>query len=157
MTKTRIRDFIAVLFVLSHFWLILLVGILYVYRGFTFEEMTTTIAIVVPMTAAYTTAVVRFVLSGQDMHGDSGAVERFVYVFISLFIPILFVAVLTALIFLRAYNVGVSTFEQFKILLGIVEAVFASYVGLVISALFPSIHRRSATNAVASGGGEMPS
>jgi len=40
------------------------------------------------------------------------------------------------MVLVRAYNAGISDFEQFKILLGIVEGAFAVYVGLIINALF---------------------
>jgi hypothetical protein len=62
MTRARIRDGVAVLFIISHFLLIVLIGIFYVLRGFTFEEATTAIAIVTPVFAGHTTLIVRKLL-----------------------------------------------------------------------------------------------
>jgi hypothetical protein len=62
--------------------------------------------------------------------------ERFLFIFLSLFVPIVFVLVLVAIIVLRAYNAGISSFEQFKTMLALVEGVFAVYLGPIVQSLF---------------------
>lgn len=58
------------------------------------------------------------------------------YILISVLIPAVFVVLLETSIFLKAFNVAFSSFEQFKSLLAILEAIFGVYLGMVLSSMF---------------------
>jgi hypothetical protein len=137
MTARTIQAIVGVIFIVSHFAVLILVAAFYILRGFTFEEMTTTISIIAPVFAGYTLIIVRAIMA-ERRDGDKGpkVKERFLFTFLSLFVPVVFVLVLVAIILLRAYNVGISSFEQFKTMLAIVEGVFAVYLGPIVQALF---------------------
>jgi hypothetical protein len=66
-----------------------------------------------------------------------------------LFVPAVFVLVLVAIICLRAYNVGISSFEQFKTMLALVEGVFAVYLGPIIQSLFSAGRQEGEASAAA--------
>ncbi len=138
MTESTLRIATAGLFVVSHFLTLVLVGALYLKRGFTFEETTTTIAIIAPLFAGYTTLIVKHIIANRNRKSDpsTSPIQSGLFVFVSLFIPVVFICVIVSMVLVRAYNAGISDFEQFKILLGIVEGAFAVYVGLIINALF---------------------
>jgi hypothetical protein len=53
-----------------------------------------------------------------------------------LFVPLAFVALIGALVTLKAFNIGIRSFETFKLLLLAVEVVFSAYTGLVLASLF---------------------
>ena len=99
--------------------------------------MTTTISIIAPVFAGYTLIIVRAIMA-ERTQSDAAPKEkeRFLFSFLSLFVPVVFVLVLVAIICLRAYNVGISSFEQFKTMLALVEGVFAVYLGPIVQSLF---------------------
>jgi hypothetical protein len=137
MTARTLQAIVGVIFIVSHFAVLILVAAFYIARGFTFEEMTTTIAIVAPVFAGYTLIIVRAIMAERTQGNTAPQKnERFLFIFLSLFVPAVFVLVLVAIICLRAYNVGISSFEQFKTMLALAEGVFAVYLGPIIQALF---------------------
>lgn len=116
--------------------IILLVVVLFLFSGFNFEEMTTTIALIVPMFSIYTTAIIKHITTNSKRKKDFSEIITGEFVFITFFIPSLFVFFLILMIILKTFNVGFSDFEQFKIMLAISETIFGAYVGLVMSSLF---------------------
>ena len=58
------------------------------------------------------------------------------YILISVLIPAVFVVLLETSIFLKAFNVAFSSFEQLKSLLAMLEAIFGVYLGMVLSSMF---------------------
>ena len=50
--------------------------------------------------------------------------------------PVVFTAYLISLVLLKSYNVGFSSFEQFKTLLIASETIFGAYIGIVLSSMF---------------------
>jgi hypothetical protein len=138
MSERNLAAFIGIAFVVSNFLTIFLVIALYALRGFTFEEMTTTIAIIIPVFAAHTTTIVKFAAKHRDVNNVAHQENRqtFLFTFISIFVTTMLIIAVIGLVFMRAFNIGLTTFEQFKIMLGGIEAVFAGYAGLVVSALF---------------------
>lgn len=135
MTTRSIQAIVGVIFIVSHFAVLILVAGFYIARGFTFEEMTTTISIIAPVFAGYTMIIVRAIMAERKSE-PSQSREGFLFAFLSLFVPIVFVVVLVSIICLRAYNVGISSFEQFKTMLALIEGIFAVYLGPVVQSLF---------------------
>ncbi len=98
--------------------------------------MKTTVALIIPMFAIYTTAIVSlFVLPAKPSLEPAPPVQ-FRTVFVTVFFPVIFVVAIVAMILLKAYKIGFSTFEEFKDMLGIIETVFAVYLATVLRALF---------------------
>ena len=56
--------------------------------------------------------------------------------FISWLFPSIFTMYLISLVFLKAFNIGFSSFEQFKMSLVASETIFGAYVGLIVSSMF---------------------
>jgi hypothetical protein len=77
-----------------------------------------------------------------------------VLVALSWLFPIVFTVYLVSLVVLKAFNVGFSSFEQFKSLLIASETVFGVYVGITLGSMFrlekqPSHEPAQPTNAKA--------
>ncbi len=131
MTERQLRRRIGIALVISHFSLIILVLFLYFLDGFLFEEMTTTIALIIPMFGVYTSAVTKTFLANKTKKRIIIAEEPITieYTFINIFPPALFILALTAIIILKVFNVGLNSFEEFKITLAVIEGAFGAYSG----------------------------
>jgi small-conductance mechanosensitive channel len=139
VTEDKLKSTLGILLVIAHFLVILLVVVFYFLEAFLFEEMTTTLALIIPMFAVYTTAIVKSIIENRNIEHNPTVPVRNVtnsFVFISLVIPVLFTLFVLALVVLKAFNVGFDKFEQFKILIGLTETIFGIYVGQIIGSLF---------------------
>jgi hypothetical protein len=137
MTENQNRQYISRGLVVSHLLIILLVMILWGIHGFTFSEMTTTVAIIVPMFATYTTTIIRSIIATRTRAIASSVEVSKDYAFFSLLIPSIFVLCLFAATILKAFNIAFDSFDQFKIVIGLLEGIFGVYTGLFVTALFP--------------------
>ncbi|MGV3572663.1 MAG: hypothetical protein ACO1PB_18860 [Ramlibacter sp.] len=136
MTERSLRDSVGVFIIVANLAVIGCTFFLYFLGGFLFDELTTTIALLVPMFSVYTTAIVKSFVSGRRRTRVASPQVTPQYVFISWIFPIAFTTYLIALVVLKAFNVGFSSFEQFKSLLIASEAVFGVYIGLILSSMF---------------------
>ena len=105
------------------------------YRALLIEEFTTSMAIVLPGLAASAAVAVTAAIRPVN----PARVRRVTYG--ELFVPLAFVAAVGTLVLLKAFNVGVASFETFKLLLTAVELAFVAYTAVVLSSLFEN--RRS--------------
>lgn len=145
MVEGRIRKALGLFIVVSHFAAIILVVGLFFARGFLFEEMTTTLALVVPMFASYTTAIVRYIIK----HRHSPESQRNVsveFAFLAFSLPSIFVFCVFAMIVSKALNLAFQNFDQFKTLLAVLEGLFGVYIGYFITELFDQGTRTRATS-----------
>ena len=110
--------------------------IFFFLHGFLFEELTTTIALIVPMFSVYTTAVIKSIIANRAKRNDETPLVSGQYIFISWLFPVIFTVYLLSLVVLKAFNLAFSSFEQFKTMLVGSETIFGAYAGLVISSMF---------------------
>jgi len=136
MTEAQNKSIVGLLLVFSHFGIIIMIFVFYVLGGFLFDEMTTSIALVAPMFSLYTTAIFKHFIKRKRKTKAKAELLTKEYIIISLFVPSVFVLFLGTIVVLKAYNFGLSSFEEFKIMLGVGESVFGIYIGLVLSSAF---------------------
>jgi hypothetical protein len=136
MREERLKTTLGLYIVVAHFAIILLIVAFWFSDYFLFEEMTTALALIIPMFATYTTVIIRNIIDEMHPTQRESKEVTVAFTFISFFIPSLFTFFIAALIILKALNIGFDSFEQFKILLGLAETIFALYVGQIISKLF---------------------
>ena len=136
MTERRLRDGVGLFLIISNILVVAAAIALYFLGGFLFDEITTTIALVVPMFSVYTTAIIKSIIANRQESVDSSPPVSGSYVFIAWVFPIVFTLFLVALVFLKAYNIGFASFEQFKAFLIASETIFGAYLGLVLSSMF---------------------
>ncbi|MCP4348644.1 MAG: hypothetical protein GY795_24455 [Desulfobacterales bacterium] len=134
MTEAQLRTRIGLFLIISHFSIILSVVVLQIFGGFLFEEMTTTVALIIPMFSIYTTAIIKNIISNKILTEKRSERVTREYIFITFMIPSVFVLFLVAIIILKSLNTV--SFEQFKIMLTVSETVFGTYVGLVLASFF---------------------
>lgn len=129
------RTRIARLILLYHFALIGVSSVYYLLRGFDFEEFTSLMGILAPVTALYGGAVFRFLgrsitepnLNGQNGQPISSLVKWLVHGH--------FITVLT-LISMKALAPNILNFQDMIMFLTLVESAVGVYMGNIILALF---------------------
>ncbi len=129
------RTRIARLILIYHFVLIGASCVFYILRGFDFEEFTSLMGVLAPITALYGGAVFRFLgrsitepnLAGQNSHPINGLVKWLVNGH--------FVIVLS-LITIKALAPNVLNFQDMTMFLTLVESALGVYMGNIILALF---------------------
>lgn len=129
------RTRIARLILIYHFALIGAACVYYILRGFDFDEFTSLIGILAPVTALYGGAVFRFLgrsitepnLNGQNDAPINGLVKWLVHGHF---------AIVFALISLKALAPNVLNFQDMTMFLTFVESALGVYMGNILLALF---------------------
>ena len=136
MSEVELRNRVGVFLIAAQFGILLLIMSLYFAGGFLFDEIATSVALVVPMFAVYTTAIMKhFVKTRRHVNKKSRPVTN-AFAFISILIPTSFVLLIAAIIILKSQNIAFSSFDEFKTTLALLESAFAIYIGQVIYSLF---------------------
>lgn len=138
MTENNLKSVIGAAIILANILIILAIFILYILGGFLFDEMTTSIALIAPMLSIYTTAIIRDIVKNKNRVKSKGKTVTGDYIFISFLFPLVFVLFLLSIVFAKGFNIGFSSFEQFKTMLAVSETAFGAYAGVVLSSFFKS-------------------
>lgn len=128
----RIR--IARLILIYHFALIGVSSVFYILRGFDFEEFTTLLGILGPITALYGGAVFRFIgrsITEPALQTSTAPVSSLVKWLVNGHF-----ATVMALISLKALAPNVLNFQDMTMFLTFVESAVGVYMGNIILALF---------------------
>jgi hypothetical protein len=137
MTEGSLRRNTSYGLIAAHFSLIVLVFLLWAFHGFTFSEMTTTVAVLLPLFATHTTAIAKYLVKNRVVVVDANAkMITGEFKFLALFLPTAFVLLILVLILLKAFNLAFGTFDEFKILLALCESIFGAYMTLIVTALY---------------------
>ncbi len=138
MTRPLLKATVSSILVLGHFLTLSTVFFMYTLSGFTFAELTTTVAILLPITSVYTSTVVKEIIRDRVGEGSKKAYSAYSmsYSLISISLPLAFILYLFAIVILKSFNRGVENFDQFKTLLVTGETIFAAYVGQIVHSMF---------------------
>jgi hypothetical protein len=142
MTEAQLKNRLGLFIVAAHFGVLLLVIAFWLANAFLTDEMTTTVAIIVPFLAAYATAIIRYIIESRHKLSTPSEKLTGTFVLVAFAVPSAFVFLIAAAVVLKALNVGLNTFEDFKIMLGTAETIFGVYVGMLIFSLFERSHTR---------------
>ncbi len=142
MTERTLQNAVSVFLILAHFSTAFLVFGLYLAGGLTPSELTTSLSIILPMLGALTGLAVAYVIKVKTKKAMTAASSELsgVYVFTALFLPALFILAIVALVLMKAFNRGLTSFDQFKTALAGVETIFGAYTGNVLGSLFEKAH-----------------
>jgi len=136
MREHNLKISIGLFLILSHFTVLILVMIVSAIGGMDFAETTTSVALITPMFATYTIAIIRFIIDHKGAEETKSPLVNKAYVFISFFIPALFISAITAIVLLRGYRIWIRDPEMYKYLLGAAETIFGVYVGMILRDMF---------------------
>lgn len=143
MSENRLRSILGIALVVSQFVVVVWTVYVYVRGGLKFDEMTTAVALLVPMFAVHTTTVVKYFVIHKHRVSSQEEPVTLPFAFLSFFFPVLFVCALLTLVGLKAYGIALASFGEFKTALGLVQTCFAVYIGLFISSLYEGSHEKS--------------
>jgi hypothetical protein len=130
------RTKIGLAFIISHFTIIVYAFICKFLGGYTFEELTTLIGLLVPLFASYTTAVIKDIIKHNQELTEAEIRYSKPFRFITIFICTLFILFLFSIITIKAFNYGFEDFEQLKLTVGLTEAIFGGYVAQLIFSIY---------------------
>ena len=138
MTERRLQNMVSLFLILAHILIVFLIFGLFLAGGLSSKDLKTSLSIIVPMLGALTGLAFTYVIKVKKKRAMSAASGQLsgIYVFTALVMPILFVAAIAALVVLKAFNEGISTFDQFRDGLAGLETVFGAYTGKVLGSLF---------------------
>jgi len=150
MTEIALKYSIGWFLVILHIAVMLLAIGFFIKGGFTFDELTTLFAVIVPMFAGYTTSIVTFVVNNRFSEVDRSKSVNLTFVIMSFFFPSIFATLIIGAVTLQAFSITFENFEQFKHALILIEGLFAIYIGRFIYSMFErvpyeDIHRPPAT------------
>ena len=130
---------------------------MYFRGGFTFSEATTAISVFLPITSVYTSTIIKDIIANKEIDQRTQKRYSIGFALISCTLTLLFIIYLLTIIVVKAYNLGIADFEQFKALLILGETVFAAYVGQIVHAMFSagSMEAAEPSGATAPDRGEL--
>jgi hypothetical protein len=137
MKQSRFKNIVSALLILSHFVAIILVILSYFLKGFEFNQFTTTIGLIIPIFATYTTYIVQDMVKNKDIKPPKTEPQlNKIYIFTTIFLISLFSIYIISIIILKSMNAVLEDFDKFKTMLMLGEAMFGVYIGKLISDLF---------------------
>ncbi|WP_244808736.1 hypothetical protein [Caballeronia zhejiangensis] len=146
MTERKLKYRLGIFLVASHFALVLLCLTLYAEAAFRVDELTTLLAIIIPMVSGYSASVVTFFVSDRHNFVDETKQVTPTFASLSFAIPLVLVALIGVSILAKAYNMVFANFEDFKRILLLTESLFAVYAGIFVHSLFPKIGTTSTSS-----------
>jgi len=139
MKENVVRNLLGSLILVSHFGLGAEVVWLFALGGFTYSEMTTAVALLLPLFAVHATAVVKYVIEHRnDPPSNVTPQTSKAYAVLAVCLIISYTSSLALAVWAKAHNEVFDSFDQFKTSLGLAEMFFAVLVGQVVVSLFGS-------------------
>jgi hypothetical protein len=108
--------------------------VLWTRGGYTFDEMINVFALIGPILAAYLSAIINYSFA-PDALRETTKLSVLASIF-SVVFPLLFMAALISILYLRAYGFGITSMDQLFKAIGAVETIVGVYVGIIVKNLF---------------------
>jgi hypothetical protein len=136
MKQYVLKSITSSIILVGHFLIISLILFMYFRGGFTHSEMTSALAVFLPITSVYASAIVKDIVATRDVTEHTARKYSVSFGMISCSLTFMFIMYFIIIIVLKSYNVGIADFDQFKSLLILGETIFAAYVGQIVHAMF---------------------
>jgi hypothetical protein len=127
---------VGIFMIVTHFGILLSIFAFWISGGFLFDEMITALGLIAPLFAGYSTVIFSYIADHNKMKPPSEPVTVS-YRVVSFLVALLFAVVVGGAVVLWAFKIGFTDFEQFKIVVGLLEGMFGVYVGQFIYSMFP--------------------
>jgi hypothetical protein len=136
MRQYVLKSIVSSIILIGHFSIIILILVMHFRGGFTFSEATTAISVFLPITSVYTSTIIKDIIANKEIDQRTQKRYSLAFVLISSIITLVFIIYLLTIIIVKAYNLGIADFDQFKVLLVLGETIFAAYIGQIVHAMF---------------------
>jgi len=138
MTEISLKRTLGMTLIAAHFASLLLAVALFFGGGLTFEQLTTTVAIIAPMFAGFTTQAITFFADSRLRRDDHSSPITWEYALLGFAFPLILSVLIWVSMVAQAYGKVFLDFEQFKLALVLFEGMFASYAAKLLTPLFHS-------------------
>jgi hypothetical protein len=136
MTQESLRDRLSIFLLCGQLAIPVLVWILYLSDGFDKTEFTQISEIVVPMTAGFGGFALTHIVQSRATKRKSSKQLRPLFVATAVGLPILFLAAVAGAVLLKAFNLGLRSFDDLKLALAALNALSGAASGTVLAALY---------------------
>jgi len=140
ITEDKLRSRVSKRVLILNCILFAILVVAYIFRGFTPEQFSVLLGLLMPVTLVYASALVKYIVENRyiEKNNDTTQEKQLTKIYISLtnwMIPLHFIILLLAII-LFALGGSIITFGDLKLVFIFIESTFAVYVGLIINSLF---------------------
>jgi hypothetical protein len=122
--------------VVCHLLLFFLLFFFYVRGGFLSGEMMTSLGLMAPMFASFVAIVVDELTDSSPVASASVAKMRGAFVFMSWLFLLAYAGFMVTIIVLKAYNIGIDSFDDFKLMIAAGETFCGVYLARFVKTLF---------------------
>jgi hypothetical protein len=136
MTESSIRNLNTYGLVFSELGIIILAFVLWIFHGFDFSELTTTIAIIFPIFASHVALIIGYVIANRDKTPDVSKLVSREFGVLSVIFWIVLVMLIAMFMLLKAFNVAFQNFEEFKAVVTLAEIILGGSIGKFTKALY---------------------
>jgi hypothetical protein len=132
---SRVRSLIIITIFFGYLFVMFSLVAIWTKGGFDFDEFTTTVAIVAPLLASHIAAIVAFAQTGATdsfQQREDRRIPR-LNAIIAVTPPIALLALIVFSIYGKGFNLISITFEQFKVLIAVINSMFGVYVSSLVT------------------------
>jgi hypothetical protein len=135
MKKNTLINLLAVIFLVSHFFVVLLVLYFRFFGGYDTEKVKISLPIILPLFATHSIVIVSYIVRNATTAAAADEPRyNWIFVFLALFIPLLFVLFTIAI--LVKENSDPFTNDDFAYYLGLSETIFGVFIGVLIRTIY---------------------
>jgi hypothetical protein len=144
--ERQLKTSLAVFIISVNLLIVALVFVCFWAKGFDEDQLTTLLAIIVPMFSCYSVSAIRHIVNERTSKSNLRRVPVALAI-VAFGIITFFAGIIFVMIWLQALGDVFSNFEYFKRILLYLETAFAGLIGATIYPMFPSTgeHSRAAT------------
>jgi hypothetical protein len=136
VTESGTRSAVGVFLIIAQIVIVILAIVIHIKHGLSFEELTTSSALILPMFAVHTAAIAKYFTAHRTAVADDSPRVNGTFAFLAFLMPVLFVLYLAGVLLARGFGVAFVAPEQLKWVIGLAEIIFAVYLGIFLGTLF---------------------
>jgi hypothetical protein len=141
MSDITLKDWVANIFIITRFLVLMTLGSFYFLGGFTQDEITPLLAIMLPVSAAYFGTSFNYLLAHPKESSSSKCLSKITIIY-AIFLPVIYSAYIIAMLTAKAFSYKVD-FEQLKTALTAGDAFFGLGLSAIIKNLFTETNQSS--------------
>lgn len=136
MTETKVRGYVTTLVLSGNCIVFICLTSLWIVGGFSTGEYKQAMLLLTPLLFAYATPIIKYVFESRapDPKADLPiTTSAFILAVAGPPIVSILTVVLSAL---KAFNLGITSFDNYAVAVGALQTVFGAYIGLIVSTFF---------------------
>lgn len=140
MTLEQYRTQIGKFIIYANIFIFFLLFSLFLLKGFTHNELTETLKLLVPIKAVYLTALVKFILINKniDKEKKKKGIEQLHIstLYKAVTRSIIYSHILAIVVMIILCSLNIISFIAFTYSIAVIETIFGAYIGMIIGDMF---------------------